>query len=674
MKTLKGILFLFLLVLLLTGCKENTTIKTIEKTTEPTSTEELSTSHVHEYAESIIDPGCEAVGYTVFACSCGDEYLVNYKEPYGHSWNKGTVIEEATCEKDGLIEFLCYADSSHKSSEIIPMLGHSEGDWVLSREKTCLEDGEMVKTCIRCDYVFDTKIIEKGHVTSEFVITKEPSCIEEGLEILYCDVCNEVIEENALAKLDHTYTGDLQIVKSICTANGFKKEYCSSCKVWIQIEEYEMIEHEKSSQIISINPTCTKTGTGYIKCVNCDKVLEKVTINSLGHDIIEFEGAVATCVSDGYESGFGCSRCDYTESGRELIPALGHDTTSSRLLTALGHSYDECTCSRCDYEYRDNLSTDYTKLYGYNYIKENYENGAVYAELYKDLYLATDEFMHSTKDYTPGESSFVIKKYYYNCTNEKCTKNHRKYQISKEEAAMVWRTFTYDNPQYMFLWNGYTYGEESCYYLIYKNTCGYINLVASKEYAKYEYRKETMRQLSILNSLIAQSIDTKKGPEYIAKDIHDFICNRIYYSYLEDGKTPDDSKNAHNMVGFIMDKKGVCECYAKTFEYYSYLYGLNSLIAVSENHMWNIIEFYGHWYGMDLTWDDGNTIKYTYFGASKSVMDSSESHKYNSSDFGIGYLTPFPELSNKSVIVSYTAITVPTYQESSSKNQEYIGC
>ena len=60
-------------------------------------------SHTHNYAENIVTPTCENLGYTTFTCECGDIYVGNYVSALGHSEVIDAAVP-ATCTTTGLTE------------------------------------------------------------------------------------------------------------------------------------------------------------------------------------------------------------------------------------------------------------------------------------------------------------------------------------------------------------------------------------------------------------------------------------------------------------------------------------------------------------------------------------------------------------------------------------------
>ncbi len=113
--------------------------------------------------------------------------------------------------------------------------------------------------------------------------------------------------------------------------------------------------------------------------------------------------------------------------------------------------------------------------------------------------------------------------------------------------------------------------------------------------------------------------------------IHDHLVSNIQYV---------DGKNSHNIYGALVEKKCVCEGYARSFQYICSLYGID-VICVSgdgdngtykEAHMWNMIRMNdGKWYYMDVTWDDplvngsdSGKVYYDYFLVGSATKNSKD--------------------------------------------------
>ena len=95
--------------------------------------------------------------------------------------------------------------------------------------------------------------------------------------------------------------------------------------------------------------TCTETGFEGLRCSSCGREVGTTT-PALGHISVSDPAVAATCTSTGLTAGSHCSRCNIVLSGRESIPALGHDygvyvQTKAPTCTATGTA--KAYCSRC---------------------------------------------------------------------------------------------------------------------------------------------------------------------------------------------------------------------------------------------------------------------------------------------------------------------------------------
>ena len=108
------------------------------------------------------------------------------------------------------------------------------------------------------------------------------------------------------------------------------------------------------------------------------------------------------------------------------------------------------------------------------------------------------------------------------------------------------------------------------------------------------------------------------------KYIHDWIVDNVKYD-------TSNNENLSNIYGCLVNKKVVCEGYARTFKYLMDELNIPCVLvsgtAVDENgkserHAWNYVYIKNSWYAIDVTWDDpiiiGNgrvndKIKYRYF-------------------------------------------------------------
>lgn len=107
----------------------------------------ISCGHKHQYSETKVEPTCTELGYTEYICECGHTYKDDFTDALGHSFGEWVVVEEATEEKEGLIERECKC--GEKEQEVIEKLEHvhSFGEWVVVKEPTNSEEGLKEREC-----------------------------------------------------------------------------------------------------------------------------------------------------------------------------------------------------------------------------------------------------------------------------------------------------------------------------------------------------------------------------------------------------------------------------------------------------------------------------------------------------------------------------------------------
>ena len=118
------------------------------------------------------------------------------------------------------------------------------------------------------------------------------------------------------------------------------------------------------------------------------------------------------------------------------------------------------------------------------------------------------------------------------------------------------------------------------------------------------------------------------------KYIHDWIADNT--EYLDD----DTIGNIGTANGPIIDGVAVCAGYALAFQYLARSLGFDCIYVIglgnkgaTVRHGWNMVKLDGEWYNVDVTWDDGNRVKYTYFLKGEETFTVSGTAHIPDSDF-----------------------------------------
>ena len=96
-----------------------------------------------------------------------------------------------------------------------------------------------------------------------------------------------------------------------------------------------------------------------------------------------------------------------------------------------------------------------------------------------------------------------------------------------------------------------------------------------------------------------------KIPEERARILHDSIVKCCEYD-REAADNDDDSPAARTAYSVLVRHKAVCEGYTMAYRYLLNLARIQSeeIISDAMEHCWNYVFIGGHWYHVDVTWDD----------------------------------------------------------------------
>lgn len=257
---------------------------------------------------------------------------------------------------------------------------------------------------------------------------------------------------------------------------------------------------------------------------------------------------------------------------------------------------------------------DPTEQYGYQYFKTQ-TNGAGMQDLYTALHTTATQFHNSANTLEVVGSG----------TNKTCrlaSFTLADYGVTQAQAEAVWRIFANENPAFFWIDNQISSSSTK------------LVLLVDDSYSNASARTSAQMQIAGMALDCDQYLNGKMSQAVLAATIHDYLAGSIEYAYKSDGVTPETELWAHTLVGAASRQKGVCETYAKTYDYLCTLFGLNCLMVTGKGvtegssigHAWNAVELDGEWYDVDVTWDDNGDqeISREWFG--KECTEFAESH------------------------------------------------
>jgi len=199
-----------------------------------------------------------------------------------HEYGDWTLIQNETCEEDGILERKCKI-CGKKENQSIPKLSHEFDDGKITVEPTCTEKGEKTFTCKKCDATKTEEIDECGHSYDDGKITVEPTCTEKGKKTFTCKNCDATKTEE-IDECGHSYDDGLVIEVATCTTDGSKKFICVVCnesKKEVIPATGHSYDGIKCSKCGTSSVTLCTTGVEYIENDNL-----KLTVSSLTHSEI----------------------------------------------------------------------------------------------------------------------------------------------------------------------------------------------------------------------------------------------------------------------------------------------------------------------------------------------------------------------------------------------------
>ena len=220
----------------------------------------------HDYKETIVQPECDAEGYTIYSCTrCGDEYKDNFTQKLPHSYEP-TVVP-STCTERGYTKYTCTACGHNYIDEqsYTPEKGHS---YKVAEEvlPDCEHAGHRKFVCGACGDGYTVTLPELEHDYKETIV--QPECDAEGYTIYSCTRCGDEYKDNFTQKLPHSY--EPTVVPSTCTERGYTKYTCTACgHNYIDEQSYTPEKGHSYKVAEEVLPDCEHAGHRKFVCGAC---------------------------------------------------------------------------------------------------------------------------------------------------------------------------------------------------------------------------------------------------------------------------------------------------------------------------------------------------------------------------------------------------------------------
>ncbi|MGN0447290.1 MAG: hypothetical protein ACI4GC_01940, partial [Acutalibacteraceae bacterium] len=334
----------------------------------PGSETEIPATGEHNYNVVVTAPTCTTDGYTTHTCTvCGNAYTDTVVPATGHDWAESATFNWADDASSCTATVNCSRCGDNEVTATVVQTGSTTATCTVAGTTTYTATANVTKP----DKTYtDTKTITGSIDADAHSFTK----YDKDNTFTWTDgvdgaaptaKINLVCAHNS----EHKSTADAVVAYKDTTAGDCitlsKKNYTATYNLNGEIitsDVYSVDDvygpHNYGTLIAKVDATCTTDGTiAHYTCSICKKNFDSdknevndLTIDALGHDIVNHDAKAPTCTEIGWDAYETCSRCDYTTYAEK--DALGHDIVNhdakAPTCTEIGWDAYE-TCSRCDY-------------------------------------------------------------------------------------------------------------------------------------------------------------------------------------------------------------------------------------------------------------------------------------------------------------------------------------
>ncbi len=246
--------------------------------------------------------------------------------PLGHSYGEWFLSRAATCAEFGEEKRVCARDESHFEVRATGKTPHTMSDWTVKKAASCTQDGTEVRTCSVC-LTEETKAIPMtGHLPSGWIIEEEATCTQDGTEYRQCANCLKCLEKRTVQATGHSFGQWFQSVAPSCVSFGEEKRICAHDATHVESRVIEKSEHIPSQWLTDNEPSCEVEGLRHIECLTCKTRLEQQILPVFGHSfetLYDSEKHYSLCtrcnlVKDSSAHIWGdnqCKVCNYDAGG-----------------------------------------------------------------------------------------------------------------------------------------------------------------------------------------------------------------------------------------------------------------------------------------------------------------------------------------------------------------------
>ena len=323
-------------------------------------------SHVHEMekVEAVAATCTEEGNIEYWHCSsCGNNYAVENPDgsdlpltnvvlpALGHSWGEWSVTKAPTETEKGQLTRTCTRDGAHTETYELPVLG--EASYTAETvPATCAQAGSITYKLTKDGQeivVATITLPALGH-DYEWTVTLAPTKESEGTLTGVCSVCEDEQEITLPALNGEDY--EVKTVAATCESAGSETyTYVKDGERYtVATITLPALGHDWDEGVVTTPATCTQDGVKTFTCTRCSAERTE-TIQATGHSAEEIAAAAPTCTQTGSTAGSKCSVCGEILQAPETVPALGHswsEWTVTKQPSYTEEGEESRTCSVCN--------------------------------------------------------------------------------------------------------------------------------------------------------------------------------------------------------------------------------------------------------------------------------------------------------------------------------------
>ena len=165
-------------------------------------------------------------------------------------------------------------------------------------------------------------------------------------------------------------------------------------------------------------------------------------------------------------------------------------------------------------------------------------------------------------------------------------------RLSRERAVEVMIIFVNDNPQYFWLSTTYTAYSGNM-------RADSISIELLDYFSDGDIRQATKAKIESIQEKYIKGAEEYQTDYERALYLHNMLLKNVEYKIGDWDQT---------VASVFLQGETVCAGYSKAYALLCNALGIDTIVVVSKDHAWNMINLYGYWFNVDVTNDYNSSI------------------------------------------------------------------